>query len=706
MFVSDWQPAFAREDYFAMSLEELLSINVISASRSLTSIVEAPSVMTVITVEDISKQGLKTLEEVLQRVPGFFTSEETTRALISNRGIITNKLALLIDGHSVNSIIQDGYGQQQIFPLLENVERIEIVRGPGSTLWGNEAALGVINIITRNNWEDLDSPYGKVTASYDYANNIDRQIAKLSYDKKLGDDSGMTLTGNFFTSDPDTLGRFVSGRGDSFIQGIGNPQNLRDFDDSWEAYGKLKLNSLILSARTTNFVSGIPWMSNTLDTSDEMARRGHFDYENSFIDAKYNLKVGDNSEIDFNVFYDRIRNHAIEDLGGTRSYIKYQRADEDGIGGEIIYTTEHFDNHEIKLGTYYRYVDVIRFDERRFYDDGSITQTDHAESGEDNTFAFFAEDTWQFADKWIAVYGGRIDYNDFREDATIFLPRAGLIWKTTDRLTLKYLYNTGYIRPYVQQSLGTAGKPFQVGDDTYWVGADESEIVKTHDIQVLYNHKDIYFGVTFYYMTYENFIEWPGIWYQEDPDYLATFQNVGDMTSKGVELDFKVQLFDSLAVYGNYAYTHARLDDMNIMVKGVPVDLTGRSFIEPGGALTGVPEHTWNLGVDYNIFQDVDLNIHWRGWSEAWAQEKRSEPYKYKKFGPEHYVDLNLRWKNILNMFELAFYCKDLFDNTGDIPTPTLPAIPAGEDVEGTPTKSGLLPGFGRTLGIKVKFEF
>ena len=308
-------------------------------------------------------------------------------------------------------------------------------------------------------------------------------------------------------------------------------------------------------------------MSNTLDTSDEIARRGHFDYENSFIDAKYNLKVGDSSEVDFNVFYDSIRNHSIEDLGGTRSYIKLQRADEDGIGGEIIYTTNYFDDHKIKTGIYYRYVDVIRFDEQRFFNDGSITQIDQAQSGYDNTFAFFAEDTWNFTDKWIAVYGGRIDYNDFREDATIFLPRAGLIWKTTDRFTLKYLYNTGYIRPYVQQSLGTAGDPFAVGNG-FWVGADESEKVDSHDFQILYNHEKIYFGTTFYYLTYRDFIEWPGIVFREDPNYRATFQNIGDITSKGVELDFKVQLLDPLVVYGNYAYTHARLDDMNIMVQG------------------------------------------------------------------------------------------------------------------------------------------
>ena len=95
-----------------------------------------------------------------------------------------------------------------------------------------------------------------------------------------------------------------------------------------------------------------------------------------------------------------------------------------------------------------------------------------------------------------------------------------------------------------------------------------------------------------------------------------------------------------------------------------------------------------------------------RGWDGAYTQEKRSEPYKYKKFGPEYYVDLNLRWKNILNRIELVFYCKDLFDNTGDIPTPTLPAIPAGNDVKGIPTSNGLLPGFGRIIGLNIGLKF
>jgi iron complex outermembrane receptor protein len=691
-----------------MSLEELLSINVISASRSFTNIIEAPSVMTVITADDISRQGLKTLEEVLQRVPGFFPSEESTRAVISNRGILTNKFLMLIDGHAVNSIVKNGFFQQHIYPLLDNVERIEVVRGPGSTLWGNEAALGVINIITKSDWDEINSekyPHGRMSASYDYADNTDRQIAKLSYDRGFYDGNGLMLTGNWFRSDPKWMNRFVAGS-ENFIIGNGSPTVLRDFNNSYEMYGKLKVNSFLLSARTTNFESGVPFLSNT--GINEEKRSGHFEYENSFIEARYNLEVGDTSEIDFIFSFDRIRDHVVQDLNGSYSFSRYIRSEEDGIGGETIYTTNYFEDHEIKTGIYYRYVDVIRLEEQRYFDDinRETSIRDQAKPGYDNTFAFFAEDTWHFADKWIAVYGGRIDYNDFREDATIFLPRAGLIWKTTDRVTLKYLYNTGYIRPYVQQSNGTAGEPFyyEPGDE-YWVGADKSEKVSSHDFQVLYNHEGVYLGATFYYLTYKDFIEWPGVYFRRDPDYRAYFQNLDDITSKGVELEWKVNLFDPLTVYGNYSYSYARFDDLSITVQGIPIDLNGSSFVAANGAFFGVPEHTWNFGIYYDVNRDVDLNVHYRGWDDAWALESRLPTFR--KFGPEHYVDLNLRWKNIFKIFNLSFYCKNLFDNTGTLQTHTsiIPA-PAPEDISGTPTKTGVIPDYGRTIGLKVEFKY
>ncbi len=442
---------------FDISFEKLMDMRVLSASRSLIRIAEAPSVVSVITAEDISRQGLKTLEEVLQRVPGFFASEAGTRAIVGNRGILTNNFLLLIDGHSVNSIVKNGFFQQHIFPLFDSIETIEVVRGPRSTLWGSEAALGVINIITKNDWEDIASPYGTVTANYDYADNIKRHIAKLSYARRLGDNNGFMLTGNWFGSEPDWLSRFSAGGKlkDSFIVRRGQPLVLRDFEaDSWEVHAKLRLGSFQLSARGTRFVSMAPFLTNT----GLPERRGHFDYRNHFIEAKYSSPTGNASDIVLNVSYDSIRDHAIGDVGGGIP-TRYLRSEEDGFNAELIFSTNRYAGHAIKLGARYARVDVRRLDERNYFDDELVRATELAKSGIDNTLALFAEDTWRIADNWIAVFGGRLDYNDFREGRTIFLPRLGVIWSASGTVTLKYLYNTGYIRPFVEPGGAFTGAP-------------------------------------------------------------------------------------------------------------------------------------------------------------------------------------------------------------------------------------------------------
>lgn len=697
---------FKAIDLVELTFEELLDIKVVTASKSLTSITKAPSVISVITAEDIAKQGLKTLEEVLQRVPGFFTSETGTRALISNRGILTNKFLLLIDGHSVNSIVKDGMSQQHIFPLLDNIERIEIVRGPGSTLWGSEAALGVINIISKDEWDEIDPsefPYGRINASYDYASNIKRNIAKLSYVKNLGKNGGISLTGNWFNSNPEWLNRYLPGGANdsSFVIGRSAAVVHRDFNNSWEMAGKIKLGSLLVSGRTSNFNS----MSVMLTSVGTPERYGHYEYNNSFIDAKYTFEIGTKSNLMARVYYDRIHNYAIGDVsaGPTR----FVRSEEEGIGSEIIYTSNHFKDHEIKAGAQLRSVKTGNLDERWFLNDSLIRQIYWAKSGTDNNYDCFAEDTWQISDKWIAILGARLDYNDFREKALNFLPRFGLIWSASERFTLKYLFNTGYVRPYIEQSHGTGGAPYwNEAFDTYWVGAGESEKITSHDVQVLYNHENIHLGATFYYLSYDDFIAWAGIKYQTDPNYTAYFQNFNPVTSKGIELDFNIRMFDPLNIYGNYSYTHARLASMIVdLPVGGTIDVTGQAWVEPGGAFTGVPEHVWNFGLNYNIIENLHFNAHYRGWNGAWTLETKLP--QYKKFGSEHYLDLNLRWKNMFRSpICLSVYCKDVFNNTGSIQTVSSgPPVPANGNISGQPTLKGVLPGHGRTIGLKLNLN-
>ena len=126
-----------------LSLEDLMKVKVVTASRAEEQLTRASSIMSVVTARDIERAGFRTIYDVLARVPGFFPSTQATWKLVGTRGLVSDgndHILLLIDGHPQNSIVSHGFQQQDQIPALEKVERIEIIRGPGSVLWGGSAA--------------------------------------------------------------------------------------------------------------------------------------------------------------------------------------------------------------------------------------------------------------------------------------------------------------------------------------------------------------------------------------------------------------------------------------------------------------------------------------------------------------------------------------------------------------------------------------
>jgi iron complex outermembrane receptor protein len=159
--------AFASTDLTEMSLEELMSIEVTSVSKKAESKQTAAAAITVITAEDIRRGGFTVIPEALRMVPGMSVGRvDANRWAISirgNAGLFSNKLLVLIDGRTVYTPSFGGtYWDIQDYPI-EDVERIEVIRGPGGTIWGANAVNGVINIITKHSEDTqggLVSGYG------------------------------------------------------------------------------------------------------------------------------------------------------------------------------------------------------------------------------------------------------------------------------------------------------------------------------------------------------------------------------------------------------------------------------------------------------------------------------------------------------------------------------------------------------------------
>jgi iron complex outermembrane receptor protein len=137
-----------------LSLEQLISIQVTSVSKKETSLEQSPAAITVITAEDIRRLGITTIPDALRLVPGMDVAQINGHEwAVSARGFnnqFANKLLVLVDGRAVYTPTFGGvFWDVQDIPL-EDLDRIEVIRGPGATLWGANAVNGVVNIITKS----------------------------------------------------------------------------------------------------------------------------------------------------------------------------------------------------------------------------------------------------------------------------------------------------------------------------------------------------------------------------------------------------------------------------------------------------------------------------------------------------------------------------------------------------------------------------
>lgn len=202
--VSTMLPAVARaqsvEDLRAMSLEDLAAVEVTSVSKRAEPLSAAAAAVYVISAEDIRRSGARTLPEALRLAPNLQVEQIDARSWsITARGFGSqnnaNKLLVLIDGRSVYTTLASSVFWELQNPLLDDIDRIEVVSGPGGTLYGPNAVNGVINVITKR---AQDSQGGLAIAS---GGTIERS-AGLRYGVKLGEQGGVRAYATLFERGP------------------------------------------------------------------------------------------------------------------------------------------------------------------------------------------------------------------------------------------------------------------------------------------------------------------------------------------------------------------------------------------------------------------------------------------------------------------------------------------------------------------------
>ncbi len=194
-----------------MNLEQLVASEVTSVSRKSQSILAAPAAVYSITQEDIRRSGARTIPDILRMAPGLqvykLNNHTWSVSARGNSSIFSNKILILIDGRSIYSPFIGGVHWETQDMLLEDIERIEVIRGPGAAMWGANSVNGVINIITRSA-RVTQGTYAELGAG-----DLEKGFAAIRHGGQIGEDiSYRAYVKQFELGAQDDLGSTLAAR--------------------------------------------------------------------------------------------------------------------------------------------------------------------------------------------------------------------------------------------------------------------------------------------------------------------------------------------------------------------------------------------------------------------------------------------------------------------------------------------------------------
>ncbi len=377
------QPISRAIDLTQLDLEQLMNIEVISVSKKPEKQSETAAAIFVITEEDIRRSGATSIPELLRMVPGIHVARiDSNKWAVSARGFndrFANKLLVLIDGRTIYVQSFAGVYWEMQDLMLEDIERIEVIRGPGASLWGANAVNGVINIITKN---AKDTQGGLLTSgggteeqgfgSFRYGSTIGDDLYYRFYTKYLNRD-------DFHSDNPYP----ANDNWDSFRSGF-----RMDFEpselDQWTLIGDIQAGQL-----------GSTYLTPVPDDPFLRVFEAEDDAQSAFLLSDWNRSLSDISDITLLTYYDyNFRQHEL--LEETR------------------HTFELNFQHDLQLSTIQELSWGLGY--RYTYDNVSesliVQHNDHTRN--DQLFSlFFHDEITIIEDRMKLALGSRLEHNSF-----------------------------------------------------------------------------------------------------------------------------------------------------------------------------------------------------------------------------------------------------------------------------------------------------
>jgi len=542
------------EVIFEMSLEELLSLEVQIASKTKETTANAPSSVTVFTQDQIHNMGISTLDELLNYVPGFQSTKDISisRARrFSVRGRSTpnsESLLVLIDGHRINDGPSGGAALATPKIPTENIEQVEIIRGPGSALYGSNAFLGVINIITEKKADYLAVTLG----------DTDLKQVSMSQSKEISDDLSMhgfmqilDDEGYEFDSVTDVFGRTGPTR---------DPVESQTFYTTMD-YKELSVHFNYMFRELRDFM---PYGF----LGDGIQRQSH---RYASLSADYHIDLTEKLNLVLEGSYHQYKLYGIgavlpegfevaPGIVTTESRYDGPVLDQYTASTHIGLQYDFSDRNHVIMGCMYDKMSILDSKSVGTHnlltgdyegDFGEIEEYTWIKEEDRDVVAIYLQDQHIFSDFLKITAGGRYDY--YSDFGSTFNPRAALVvttpFESLNKPIFKLMYGRAFRAPNFTE-LYSINNPILFGDPDL-----EPEKIETYEFSWVQEVSKTQFTLTYFNNKIEDIISLGApVAHPDNPLNSPTYTNSGELETEGCEFEIKSTPWKRLVVSGTYTY--------------------------------------------------------------------------------------------------------------------------------------------------------
>lgn len=611
---------------------------LLTATKHLIGVREAPAIATVVTSEEIRNMGARNLLDVLERIPGFGVTRGFYSAYeVEVRGlktVRTEKIKLMLDGHSLNYPLWGGAGWVYDSLSLENVERIEIIRGPGSALYGSNAFSAVINIVTKNSYEaDGTKVYGGFGDNNTLRTGFVHGV--------LYNDTDVVGMFNYY----DTNGDRLPVESDA----IGNSGFTDDWAENWDAGLKINWKDITLNTKILSRKSG-PYIGVTKALNDESL----LNIDQYFIDVNYSKSINTYWQFHIKSYYDYLNINFDWELFPEGFTFPGGDTFPEGVlgspslknkiyGFELGVDYDVTEYNTITFGSLYekqKHFDIkhhanynpLTFDKLGSFQD-ITSSANWSLPASREIWALYIQDELSITKNLRLTAGIRYDhYSDFGDTTN---PRVGLVLNLSKKIDFKLLYGKSFRAPNFEE-LYSINNPVAIGNQSL-----NPEEIKTYEIAVGYRPTEaIEININGFYNEFKNRIE------LDQNLVIPQFHNAGDATIYGLETELHYH-WKFYSFFANHTWQRPK-DDAT------------------GLRLADVPSHRVNLGVDFEPTQYIHGNIH------ALYVSSRPRATNDNRSDLNAYTTINatIISKKFYKSTELRASCYNIFNESYSYPAP------------------------------------